>query len=97
MDPRARFYWDDRKADVNIRKHGVRFTEAVDALLDPNAVFEYDEEHSTQEDRFRVIGMSATPRLLFVVVAEQGDNGVRIISARKATRAEHFRYAQAHP
>jgi uncharacterized protein len=89
------FEWDAAKASANRRKHGVSFEEAAEAVKDPRAVEEYDFEHSTStEDRFELVGMSGRGRLLMVVYTQR-DEAVRIISARKATRAEVEAYAEA--
>lgn len=79
------FQWDPNKALRNWQRHRVSFEEATEAFLDPNAVDDYDEEHSSQETRYNLIGLSSR-RLLFVVYTEPENNVVRIISARKAER-----------
>lgn len=90
------FDWDPRKAATNRLRHGVSFTEAIQVFEDPFALAEFDEQHSSHEDRLRLIGVSRRHRTLFVVVAERGDV-TRIISARRATQAERIRYeAQFH-
>ena len=89
-----RFEWDDDKAISNLEKHGVSFGEATEVFYDPNALEGYDEEHSTNEDRFFIIGLSSR-RLLYVVYAERKDDVVRIISARRAVRKEQEDYEQA--
>ncbi|MFO1269160.1 MAG: BrnT family toxin [Rubrivivax sp.] len=83
------FEWDPAKASANSRKHEVSFEEAQTVFYDDFAVQFFDDEHSTQEDRFIMLGMSSSARLLIVVHAEHADGDVvRIISARKATRNE---------
>ena len=82
-----RFEWDAFKAASNFLKHRVSFSEATEVFYDPNAVEEYDEAHSGIEPRFIIIGFSRR-RLLIVVYAETQRGSVRIISARKPTRAE---------
>lgn len=79
------FEWDINKAALNIKLHGVSFDEAIEAFYDPNAIQEFDYEHSIEEERFYLIGFSSR-RLLFVIYAERETNGetIRIISARKA-------------
>ena len=79
-----RFQWDSYKAKLNIQRHKVTFTEATEAFFDPNAVDDFDPDHSDEEARYNLIGLSSR-RLLFVVYAEK-DNAVRIISARKAEK-----------
>ena len=82
-----RFEWNDQKALENVKKHGVSFGEATEVFYDPNAIEDYDAEHSVEETRFVIIGLS-TRRLLYVVYAERAADLVRIISARKANRAD---------
>ena len=89
-----RFEWDAAKAAVNLKTRGVSFNEAVEVFFDPNAVEGFDVEHSDEEDRFYIIGLSSR-RLLFVVYAErlQGDV-IRIISARKAEVKKQKEYEE---
>lgn len=86
-----KFEWDDQKAVENLAKHGVSFGEATEVFYDPNAIEDYDVRHSVDESRFVIIGLS-TRRLLYVVYAERAADLVRIISARKADRAEQEIY-----
>ena len=86
-----RFEWDDQKARENFKKHGVTFGEATEVFYDPNAIEDYDAGHSVGEARFVIIGLSSR-RLLYVVYAERAADLVRIISARKADKAEHEFY-----
>ena len=88
-----RFEWDATKASENFAKHGVTFYEAAEVFYDPNALDDFDSEHSTNETRFFIIGLS-TRRLLFVVYTEPDADVVRIISARKAGRLEREVYEQ---
>ena len=83
-----KFEWDEDKAAANLRKHGVTFDEASTVFADSLAVIFDDEEHSLDEIREIVIGHSVLQRLLLVSFTERGDDLVRIISARKATRRE---------
>jgi uncharacterized protein len=84
-----RFEWDELKNRGNRNKHGVWFEEAQSAFRDPHARLFHDPEHSEDEDRFILIGMSSTARLLVIVHCyKESDSVVRIISARKATRKE---------
>ena len=90
-----RFIWDENKHDDNICKHGIDFFEAATVFDDPNAVIEYDETHSIEEDRFVVIGISENMRLLLVCHCYKDDGDkIRIISARKATRPEANQYGR---
>src|SRR5260370_534546 len=87
------FEWDDAKAAVNEARHGVAFAEAREVFWDPDLLVDYDEGHSTNEDRFSVLGMSSR-RLLYVVFSEQIENVIRIIHARKASGAQEKRYEE---
>jgi uncharacterized DUF497 family protein len=88
-----RFDWDGRKAASNRRKHGVSFEEARSAFFDEDALLMSDPEHGREEDRFLLLGLSWTLRLLTVCHCYRGDEGViRIISARKANRSERAQY-----
>ena len=89
-----RFEWDDRKAVANVRKHGVRFEDAIFAFDDPFALIAFDEEHSLDEVREILIGRAAR-EVLVVVFAIRTEGERRIISARKATRAERRRYEES--
>jgi hypothetical protein len=84
----VRFEWDADKAADNQQKHGVTFDEAGTAFADPLAVIFNDEEHSQDEFREILVGHSVVQRLLVVSFTERGEDTVRIISARKATRRE---------
>ena len=84
-----RFDWDPIKAASNAKKHTVTFEVAKTVFYDDFAVQFFDEEHSTDEDRFLLLGMSLDARLLLVCHCEREDGDViRIISARKATENE---------
>jgi len=88
-----RVVWDPRKARANLRKHGVAFDEARSVFYDEHAVEFYDDEHSEWEDRFLLLGLSSRLRLLLVCHCyREEDNVIRIVSARKATRAESEHY-----
>jgi uncharacterized protein len=89
-----RFEWDPVKAAANAKKHKVTFEVAKTVFYDDFAVQFFDEEHSSDEDRFLLLGMSSDARLLLVCHCERDDGEViRIISARKATdnEAQHYR------
>ena len=91
-DPR--FEWDKRKASENKQKHGVTFEEATSAFLDENARIILDPEHSDEEDRFVLLGLSVRLRLLVVVHCyRQAEDLIRIISARKAEPSERKQYS----
>ena len=82
-----KFEWDNKKATSNLQKHGVSFDEAVNVFGDAMALTFSDTDNSEIEDRSRTYGMSNAARLLVVIHTERR-NGIRIISARKATRYE---------
>ncbi len=88
-----KFEWDARKDASNLRKHGVRFGEAVSIFADPNALTFFDVDHSETEDRNRTYGLSLNGLVLVVVHTERGDT-IRLISARKATRNEKSIYQE---
>jgi uncharacterized protein len=84
-----RFEWDDRKASVNARKHDVSFEEARSVFVDERAKLIDDPDHSGDEERFVLLGLSSSLRLLLVCHCYRSEgNVIRIISARKATRQE---------
>lgn len=85
------FEWDESKATVNKRKHGVGFEEVSTVFADPLAATIYDPLHSEDEDRYVTLGESQRRRLLVVVFTDRGDR-IRIISARAATRGERKDY-----
>jgi uncharacterized DUF497 family protein len=87
----VQYEWDNAKAALNYRKHGVDFVDAIAALEDPNRLEDIDFETEQGEERTRVIGV-AQGHVLFVVVTQRGEDTCRIISARKATRHEENRY-----
>jgi len=88
-----RFEWDERKNRENRRKHRVSFEEAQTVFLDENAVRYFDPDHSENEDRFIMLGMSFTLRVLVVCHCYREDDLViRIISARKADQGEQSDY-----
>jgi uncharacterized protein len=87
------FEWDDKKHSANRRKHGTSFVEAQSVFADDNGLLLHDPDHSDDEDRFVLLGLSSKPRLLVVCHTYREDEGVvRIISARKATRSEQEHY-----
>jgi uncharacterized protein len=88
------FEWDEQKAADNAQKHGITFEEASTAFGDPLSVTIDDPDHSEAEDRFVLLGMSHTGRLVVVVHTDRDDH-IRLISARLATRRERRDYEQA--
>ena len=87
------FRWDQEKAKRNLQKHGVSFTEAATVFGDPFSIVFGDPDHSTQEDRFLIVGHSYKNRLLIVSFTER-ENHIRIISARKLTAKERRDYEE---
>ncbi len=87
------FEWDEKKAQINLKKHGVSFDEAATIFGDTMSITIDDPIHSTSEPRWITIGRSAQGKLLVVAHAERGDD-IRLISARKATRKERHVYEE---
>lgn len=88
-----RFAWDMSKAALNKQKHGVSFEEAQTVFEDCEALRIFDPDHSEDEDRFLLLGMSSVLRLLVVCHCyREDDELIRIISARKATKKEISTY-----
>ena len=87
------FEWNPAKDKANLKRRGVSFEEAKSVFYDDYAVQFYDENHSEQEDRFLLLGMSNRSKLLMIVHCER-DNGnkIRLITARKATSNESTYY-----
>ena len=92
-----KFEWDPRKATANLKKHQVSFEAAKSVFFDEFGVQFFDDDHSSDEERFLMLGMSSGAKLLIVCHCER-DHGmtIRIISARKATRRESAFYRGAH-
>ena len=88
-----RVEWDPRKARENLRKHGVSFEEASSVFFDSLSATGDDPDHSADERRFVTFGVSSLGRVLVVAHAERGD-AIRIISARRTTRAERNLYEE---
>ena len=89
----TKFEWDPPKAAANLKKHHVSFDEAKSVFYDEFAVQFFDEEHSSDEERFLMLGMSSGAKLLIVCHCEREHGEViRIISARKATKRESAFY-----
>ena len=85
------FEWDSKKAESNLKKHGVSFREASSVFGDPLSITISDSDHSESEDRFIDLGLSHRARMLVVSYIERG-NKIRIISARRASRPEQRLY-----
>lgn len=88
------FEWDPNKAELNLEKHGVAFEEATSVFADLMFITVVDDEHSIDEERYITIGMSAQGRLLMIAHTDR-DGRIRIISVRKATKAEEQFYVEA--
>lgn len=83
------FEWDEEKAALNLKKHGVRFETAARVFCDENRIEFFDSAHSNGEERYNTIGM--VDSILFVVYTER-KNRVRLISARPANKKERSLY-----
>ncbi len=90
---RLYFEFDPAKAESNLAKHGVSFSEAITVFDDPLSSTLPDDQHSIDENRFITVGMSIHFRLLFVVYTET-TSGIRLIGARPATAAEVAQYEE---
>ena len=89
------FDWDENKNRINLEKHGITFEEASTVFFDDRAIIFDDPEHSIDEDRFLLLGMSETAKVCIVCHCYRESNTViRIISARQATRKEEQRYVR---
>jgi len=89
------FEWDNKKEKDNILKHKISFDEAKSVFMDENARLIPDPEHSENEDRFILLGLSSKLRILVVIHCYRGNEQViRIISARKATKTETNNYKE---
>ncbi len=87
------FTWDPRKALLNQQKHAVTFEEAQTVYYDENAILYFDEDHSDNENRYLLLGMSRHYNILVISHCySEDDDVIRIISARKATALEEKEY-----
>ena len=91
---RYRFTWDESEARSNERKHGVSFEEAQTVFFDDEALFMADPDHSEEEERFLLLGLSAKLRILMVCHGVREEEEIRIISARKGTKQERRQYEE---
>lgn len=90
-----RFEWDEHKNRINQRKHGISFDEAKTVFYDEEALVISDPDHSETEERFLILGLSSSARLLVVChCLRASETVIRIISARKATRTESGYYGR---
>ena len=90
----VRCEWDDQKAKGNRQKHGINFEEASTVFDDPLFITFLDVEHSTDEERYITLGLSAGKRLLLIAHTDR-EGAIRIISARKATKNEQRVYEES--
>jgi hypothetical protein len=89
----VRFSWDNRKNKTNQKKHDVSFEEAQSVFFDENAIEYFDPDHSDEEHRFLLLGISYRLRILVVCYClRKSESEIRIISARKATKKEQKAY-----
>ena len=89
------FEWDSAKAKAHLRKHGVAFEEAETVLSDDFALLIDDPDHSDDEERFVLLGLSTTLRILAVLHAHRSaPDTIHVISARKATASERTTYVE---
>jgi uncharacterized DUF497 family protein len=89
------FTWDSRKNSANIQKHGISFEEAKSVFYDDNARLIHDPDHSEDEERFLILGLSERLNILIVCHCYREENEIiRIISARKATKNEKKQYQE---
>ena len=87
------FIWDEDKNQKNIATHKISFNEAKTVFYDPNAKVIFDPDHSKEEDRFIILGLSKCLNILVVCHCyRENDEIIRIISARKATIKERNQY-----
>lgn len=90
-----RFEWDENKNEINKKKHKISFEEAQTVFYDENALVIDDPEHSREEERFIILGLSKKANLLVVCHCYRAsDSVIRIISARKATKTETKQYQE---
>ena len=89
----VKFRWDKKKNVINQKKHGISFEEAVTVFFDEEALLIDDPDHSEEEERFIILGVSENANVLVVCHCyREADTIIRIISARKATRTETMYY-----
>ena len=88
-----RFEWDENKNAGNIEKHGLSFEEAKEVFDDNNAILFDDPDHSIDEERFLIIGVIKSNKICIVSHCyRDGDNVIRLISAREAVKSEKETY-----
>ena len=93
-----RFVWDPQKDQINKKVHQISFEEAKPVFYDENARLRYDPDHSEEEDRFILLGISSSLRILVVCHCyRESETQIRIISARNATLTERKQYENFLP
>lgn len=94
-----KFEWDGIKNESNQKKHGISFEEAKSVFYDSEAIQFFDTEHSSPyEERFLMLGLSSSLRVLLVChCVEESNQIIRIISARRATKTEMQHYPKSKP
>ena len=89
------FEWDENKNKINLIKHGISFEEASSVFFDEQAILFDDPEHSVDEERFILLGMSSSTNICIVCHCyRKSESIIRIVSARKATRKEALKYVR---
>jgi len=88
-----KFEWDAKKAIANLKAHGVSFEEAASAFADWRSITVPDPEHSIDEQRFYLLGLSTRGNLLVVFYTERGEN-TRIITAWRANSRQRKQYEE---
>jgi uncharacterized DUF497 family protein len=95
LENNIQFSWDKIKAKLNLEKHQISFEEAKTVFSDENARLIFDPDHSDDEERFILLGLSYKLKILTVVHCYRDDNqNIRIISARKSTKKEAEQYKE---
>ena len=88
-----KFEWDNDKEQINIKKHGISFKEALQVFLDSNSIEIFDEAHSDEnEERYKVIGLLSSRLIIISLIYTERREVLRIISARKANKEEKEAY-----
>ena len=88
-------FWDKNKAKINFAEHRVSFEEAQSVFDDDNARLIFDPDHSESENRFILLGLSCSLKILIIVHCyKDEDNTIRLISTRKATKSEIKSYKE---
>ncbi len=88
------FTWDENKNQINQKKHGISFEIAQTVFYDDDAILFDDPDHSIEEERFLIIGVSAKEKICIVSHCYREEDVIRIISAREATTKEKQIYTE---